>query len=138
MRYLPASYNIKVEVGEGISRRTDGHVGELQFRDWQSLKCCGDWTVGPAREGLLDQDKGSSEASDDDTDPEQSDQPSVSSYIEQTMDGGGLQELLHSLQDLIEIFRLSRHHLLTVAPLSMIRHGRHEGGESLEKTKWCF
>ena len=40
----------------------------------------GDWTVRPAREGLIDQDKGSSEASDDDTDPEQSDQLSITSY----------------------------------------------------------
>ena len=45
----------------------------------------------------MDQDEGSSEASDDNTDPEKSDQPSVSCYIGQTMDGGGLQELLHAV-----------------------------------------
>ena len=41
----------------------------------------------------MDQDEGSSEASDDDTDLEKSDQPSVPYYIGQTMDGVGLQEL---------------------------------------------
>ena len=35
-------------------------------------------------------------SSDDDTDPEKSDQPSVPYYIWQTMDGLGLQELLHA------------------------------------------
>ena len=38
----------------------------------------------------MDQDKRSYEASDDDTDPEQSDQPSVTSNVGQSMDGGGL------------------------------------------------
>ena len=94
---LAASYNIKVEVGEGISGRTDGHVGELQFRDWQSLYGGGYWTIRPAREGLMDQDKRSSKASDDDTDPEQSDQLSITGYIIQTMDGGALQELLQTI-----------------------------------------
>ena len=45
----------------------------------------------------MDQDKRSSKASDDDTDPEQSDQLSITGYIVQTMDGGALQELLQTI-----------------------------------------
>ena len=46
---------------------------------------------------MTDHDCSSSEASDDDTDPEQSDRPPVSRYVGQTMYGGGLQELLDFL-----------------------------------------
>ena len=85
--------NIRDEAGETVPGRTDGHVGEVNLSDGPGLYGGGDGTVCPAREGLLDHDCGSSEASDDDTDPEQSDQPSVCSYVGQTMYGGGLQEL---------------------------------------------
>ena len=93
--HLPGHDEIRNEAGETIPGRTDSHVGEVNVSDGEGLDGRGDGTVGPAREGLLDQDCGSSEASDDDTDPEQSDQPSAASYIGQTMYGGGLQELLH-------------------------------------------
>ena len=94
---VPGHDDVRVEAGETVLRRTDSNVGELQFRDWQSLYGGGDWTVRPAREGLMDQDKRSSKASDDDTDPEQSDQLSITGYIVQTMDGGALQELLQTI-----------------------------------------
>ena len=91
---VPGADEVRDEADETVPRRTDRHIWEVNLSDGQGLDGGGDGTVGPAREGLLDQDEGSSEASDDDTDPEQSDQPSVSSYVVQTMDGGGLQELL--------------------------------------------
>ena len=96
-RDVPGHDEVRVEAGETVLRRTDSNVGELQFRDWQSLYGGGYWTIRPAREGLMDQDKRSSKASDDDTDPEQSDQLSITGYIVQTMDGGALQELLQTI-----------------------------------------
>ena len=93
---VPGHDEVRVEAGETVLRRTDSNVGELQFRDWQGLYSGGDWTVGPVGKRLMDQDKRSYEASDDDTDPEQSDQPSFTSNVGQSMDGGGLQELLHT------------------------------------------
>ena len=68
---------VRDEAGETVPGRTDGHVWEVDLSDWESLDGGGDWTVRPAREGLLDQDKGPSEASDDYTDPEESDLTSV-------------------------------------------------------------
>ena len=47
----------------------------------------------------MDHDYRSSEASDDDTDPEQSDQPSVTSNMGQSMDGGGLKKIPSNLHD---------------------------------------
>ena len=70
---VPGSEEVRVEAGETVPGRTDGHVGEVNLSDGPGLYGGGDWTVCPAREGLLDQDYSSSEASDDDTDPEQSD-----------------------------------------------------------------
>ena len=85
------------ESGEHVPGRTDGHVGELQFRDGQSLYGGGDGTDCPAREGLVDQDPSPSEASDDDTEPEKSGKLSFISDMGKTMYGGGTQELLHTL-----------------------------------------
>ena len=82
------------ESGEHVPGRTDGHVGEIHLRDGQRLDGGGDGTDCPAREGLVDQDCGYSEAGDDDRDPEESGRPSVSSYVGQTVYGGGTQELL--------------------------------------------
>ena len=65
------------EAGEAVPGRTDGHVGEVQLRDGEGLYSGGDWTGGPAGEGLLDQDPRSSEAKYDDTNPEQSEEASV-------------------------------------------------------------
>ena len=94
---VPGPEEVRDEAGEAVPGRTDRHVGEVNLSDGPGLYGGGDGTVCPAREGLLDHDCGSSEASDDDTDPEQSDQPPVTSYIGQTMYGGGLQELLDIL-----------------------------------------
>ena len=67
---VPRHHEVGVEAGEGVPGRTDGHVGEVQVRDGESLYGGGDRTVSPAREGLLDQHSGSDEAGDDDTQPE--------------------------------------------------------------------
>ena len=55
--------------------------------------------VGPARDGLLDHHPGADEACDDHTEPEESDQTSVGGDVDQTVDGGELQELLDTLTD---------------------------------------
>ena len=94
---VPGPDEVRDEAGETVPGRTDGHIGEVNLSDGPGLDGGGDWTVGPARKGLLDQDKGSRKASDDNKDPEQSDKSSVSSYIVQTMDGGRLQELFPAL-----------------------------------------
>ena len=76
---VPGGDEVRDEAGEAVPGRTDRHVGEVNLSDGQSLYGGGDGAVCPAREGLLDENPGHSEASDDDPDPEQSDQSSVSS-----------------------------------------------------------
>ena len=46
---------------------------------------------------LIDQDSGSREACYDDTEPQESDQTSVGGDVDQAVDGGGVQELRHTL-----------------------------------------
>ena len=94
---VPGHDQVRVEAGETVLGRTDSNVGEFKFRDWQGLYRGGYWTVRPARERLVNQDCSSSEASDDNTYPEQSEQPFVSSNMGQSMDGGGLQKILDNL-----------------------------------------
>ena len=84
---VPGHDEVRVEAGEGVPGRTDGHVGEVQVRDGESLYGGGDRTVSPAREGLLDQHSGSSEASDDDEEPENSDRMSGSGDVDQAVNG---------------------------------------------------
>ena len=67
---VPGSDEVRVEAGETVSGRTDGHVGEVQVSDGESLYGGGDRTVSPAGEGLVYQHSGSDEAGDDDTQPE--------------------------------------------------------------------
>ena len=69
---VPGPDEVRDEAGETVPGRTDRHIGEVNLSDGQGLDGGGDGTFGPAREGLLDQDKGTSEASDDDTQPEES------------------------------------------------------------------
>ena len=98
-RLVPGPDQVGEEAGEAVPGRTDGHVGEVQVRDGESLYGGGDRTGGPAGEGLLDQDSGSNESSDDDREPEESDETSGGGDVDQAVDGGGLQELpdnLHS------------------------------------------
>ena len=76
---------------------TDGHTGEVQLRDGESLYGGGDWTDCPAGEGLVDDDNGSCEAGDDDTQPEESKETSATSDVDQAVYGGALQELLHTV-----------------------------------------
>ena len=67
---VPGSDEVRVEAGEAVPGRTDGHVGEVNLSDGPGLYGGGYWTVCPAGEGLLDQDCRHSEARDDDTQPE--------------------------------------------------------------------
>ena len=96
-RHVSGPQEVRDEAGETVLGRTDSHVGEVQVRDGEGLDGGGDGTAGPAREGLMDQDPSSSEASDDDTEPEKSGKPSFISDMGKTMYGGGTQELLHTM-----------------------------------------
>ena len=96
---VPGPHEVRDEAGEAVPGRTDRHVGEVDLSDGKSLYGGGDGTAGPAREGLMDQDPSSSEASDDDTDPGESDQSFFSSNVDQTMDCGGFHELPGNLHD---------------------------------------
>ena len=98
-RDVPGPEDVRVEAGETVPGRTDGHVGEVQVRDGESLDGGGDRTAGPAGEGLLDQGSSSSEASDDDTDPGESDESFFSSNVDQTMDCGRFHKLPGNLHD---------------------------------------
>ena len=51
-RHVPDHGQDWVEAGEAVPRGTDGHGGEVQLRDGESLDSGGDWTDGPAGEGL--------------------------------------------------------------------------------------
>ena len=82
---VPRHHEVGVEACKTVPRGTDGHVGEVQVRDGQSLYGGGDRTVSPAGEGLLDDDSGSSEASDDDEEPENSDWRSGSGDVNQAV-----------------------------------------------------
>ena len=90
-------HEVVVEVGETLPGGTNSHQREGGVSDGQSLYGGGDGTAGPARERLVDQDPSSSEASDDDKEPEKSGKPSFISDMGKTMYGGGTQELLHTL-----------------------------------------
>ena len=94
---VPGHDEVRVEAGEGVPGRTDGHVGEVQLSDGESLYGGGDWADCPAREGLVDQHSSSCEARDDHTDPEESDETSAGGQIDEAVDGGGLQKLLDPL-----------------------------------------
>ena len=80
--HLPGHDEVRDEAGETVLGRTDGHVGEVNVSDGEGLDGGGDRTDCPAREGLLDHHQGSGEASDDDTDPEQSRNTSISRNVE--------------------------------------------------------
>ena len=49
-RDVPGPEEVRVEAGETVPGRTDGHVGEVQVRDGESLDGGGDRTAGPAGE----------------------------------------------------------------------------------------
>ena len=95
---VPGPDQVGDEAGEAVPGRTDGHVGEVQLRDGEGLDSGGDWAGGPGREGLLDQETGSDESSDDDTEPEESDETSGGGDIDQAVNCGGFQKLLDFLQ----------------------------------------
>ena len=94
---VPGSDEVRVEAGETVPGRTDGQVGEVNLSDGPGLYGGGDGTVSPAGEWLVDQDPGTSEARDDDSEPEQSDKTSGCRNINQTVNGGGGEEFLHSV-----------------------------------------
>ena len=96
-REVPGHDEVRVEAGEGVPGRTDGHVGKLEVSDGESLDGGGDWTARPVSEGLVDQDSGSTEAGDDDTEPEKSDGAPGGGEVHQAVNGGGLKELFESL-----------------------------------------
>ena len=73
---VPGPDEVRDQAGEAVPGRTDRHVGEVNIRDGQSLYGGGDRTDRPAREGLLDQDCSSTEASQDNEHPEQSEETS--------------------------------------------------------------
>ena len=74
---VPGADEVRDEADETVPRRTDRHIWEVNLSDGQGLDGGGDGTVGPAREGLVDHDSGPSEASDNDTKPEEFDLTSV-------------------------------------------------------------
>ena len=86
---VPGSDEVRVEAGETVPWRTDGHVGEVNLSDGPGLNGGGDRIAGPAGEGLLDQDPNNCEARDDHKDPEKSNKASGCRNITQTMDRGG-------------------------------------------------
>ena len=47
---VPGSEEVRVEAGEAVPGRTDGHVGEVNLSDGESLYGGGDGTAGPAGE----------------------------------------------------------------------------------------
>ena len=97
--HVPGSDEVRVEAGETVPGRTDCHIGEVNLSDGQGLDGGGDGTVGPAREGLLDQSCCSSEASDNDTDPGEPDQTLFIGNVDQTMDGRRFHKLSGNLHD---------------------------------------
>ena len=86
---VPGSDEVGVEAGEAVPGRTDGHGGEVNLSDGESLYGGGDGTAGPAGEWLLDQNHGSNRPSCDDEDPENSRQPFGGGDVDKTMDCGG-------------------------------------------------
>ena len=74
------------EAGEAVPGGTDGHVGEVQLGDGEGLYGGGDWTAGPLGEGLMDQNSGSDEASEDDGEPEESGETSGGGDVGQAVD----------------------------------------------------
>ena len=94
---VPGPDEVRDEAGEAVPGRTDRHVGEVDLSDGPGLYGGGDGATGPAGEGLVDQAPNNCEARDDDTEPEQSDEASGRRNIKETMDGGGPQELPHSV-----------------------------------------
>ena len=70
---VPGPDEVRVEAGETVPGRTDRHIGEVNLSDGPGLDGGGDGTGGPAREGLLDQDRGNTEASQDNSEPEDPD-----------------------------------------------------------------
>ena len=94
---VPGPDQVGVEAGEAVPGRTDGHVRKYQVRDGEGLDGGGDRAGGPTGQGLLDQDASSDEATDYDTDPEESDIAASVGDIAQAVNGGGLQELLDYL-----------------------------------------
>ena len=73
---VPGANEVRIEAGEAVPGRTDGHVGEVNLSDRESLYGGGDRTAGPTREGLVDQEPGYSEASQDNEHPEQPEESS--------------------------------------------------------------
>ena len=73
---VPGSDQIGVETGEAVPGRTDGHDGEVEFCDGPRVDGGGDWADGPTGERLGDHTSSCDEASDDDRDPEESDETS--------------------------------------------------------------
>ena len=73
------------------------------------LQGCGDRTHGPVKKGLVNHDCGHTEPSHHCGNPEESRQVLGGRDINQAMNGGGLQELLHSLHDVH--VRMKKHNL---------------------------
>ena len=63
--HVPGPDEVRVEAGEAVPGRTDRHIGEVNLSDRQGLDGGGDGTVGPAREGLVDDHPSSDEARND-------------------------------------------------------------------------
>ena len=99
----------QVESGAGVGGRTDGDPGEGEGGERMVLQGCGDRTHGPVTEGLVNHDCGHTEPSQHCGNPEESRQVLGGRDINQAMNGGGLQELLHSLHDVH--VRMKKHNL---------------------------
>ena len=74
---VPGPDEVGIEAGETVPGGADRHIGEIHHRDRQGVDGGRDGTCGPAREGLLDQDSGHAEASQDNERPEQFEESSV-------------------------------------------------------------
>ena len=85
-------FQVRIDVGQGVFRRTNRHLGKLDIFDGESFHRRGDRLLCPAFKGLVDQQGGPCEACEDYTGPEESELFSRGGDVKQPVDGGGLQE----------------------------------------------
>ena len=95
--FIPSHYQVIVEVGVGVLRRTDGHLGEPDLGDGDGLHGGGDGVLRPVAQTLVDDAEGGGEGCSDHGDPEHAPEGPRAGDQRQARDGGALQEVRHQV-----------------------------------------
>ena len=95
--FIPSHYQVIVEVGVGVLRRTDGHLGEPDFGDGDRLHGGGHGVLRPVAQALVDDAEGGGEGGGDDGHPEHAPEGPRAGDQGQARDGGALQEVRHQV-----------------------------------------